>query len=106
MLPDDVLIEVFDFYREEYEDENLDILVWGWIILVHICRSWRQVVFASPIHLDLKILCTSGTPVRKNIGIWPALPIVIIIPRLRMTMKTISLLHSGTPIVCVVLALM
>ncbi|KAH9171718.1 hypothetical protein EDB89DRAFT_1969740 [Lactarius sanguifluus] len=27
--------------------------------------------------LDLKILCTYGTPVRKNLGIWPAFPIII-----------------------------
>ena len=81
MLPDDVLIEIFDLYREEDEDENENEddypYVWGWNILVRVCRRWRQVVFASPLRLDLKILCKSGTPVRKNLGIWPALPIVI-----------------------------
>ena len=77
MLPDDVLIEIFDLYREEDEDEDNGFDVWGWIILVHVCRRWRQVVFASPLRLDLKILCTSGPPIKKNLGIWPALPIVI-----------------------------
>jgi hypothetical protein len=42
------------------------------------CMSvWRQVVFASPHSLNLKILCTNKTPVRKHLGIWPAFPIVI-----------------------------
>ena len=77
MLPDDVLIEIFDLYREEDEDEDDDLHVWGWNILVHVCRRWRQVVFGSTLRLDLKILCTNGTPVRKNLGIWPALPIVM-----------------------------
>ena len=76
-LLDDVLLEIFDLYREEDEDENDEPDVWGWNTLVHVCRRWRQIVFASPLRLDLKILCTSGTPVRKNLGIWPALPIVI-----------------------------
>jgi hypothetical protein len=45
---------------------------------VHICRRWRQIIFASPRSLNLKILCTNRTPVRKHLGtIWPAFPIVI-----------------------------
>jgi hypothetical protein len=44
---------------------------------VHICQRWRQLIFASPHGLNLKILCTNKTPVRKHLGIWPAFPIVI-----------------------------
>jgi hypothetical protein len=44
---------------------------------VHVCRRWRQIVFESPHRLDLKIRCTSKTPVRKNLGIWPVFPIAI-----------------------------
>ena len=81
MLTDDVLIEIFDLYCEEDKDENENEdnypYVWSWNILVHVCRRWRQVVFASPLRLDLKILCTNGTPFRKNLEIWPGLPIVI-----------------------------
>ncbi len=44
---------------------------------VRVCQRWRQIVFASPHRLNLRILCTSGTPVRKNLGIWPAFPIAI-----------------------------
>ena len=44
---------------------------------MHVCRRWRQVVFESPLRLDLRIFCTSRTPVGRYLGIWPALPIII-----------------------------
>jgi hypothetical protein len=44
---------------------------------VHVCRRWRQIIFESPHRLNLTILCTSKTPVRKNINIWPAFPIAV-----------------------------
>ena len=75
MLPDDVLLEIFDFYKQN--DDLYDDL-WNWRFIVHVCRRWRQVVFASPRRLDLKILCKNGTPVRNlGIRIWPDFPIVI-----------------------------
>ena len=77
MLPDNVLLEIFCFYREKEESKNTFDLVWEWHLLVHVCRGWRQVVFGSPLRLDLRILCTPTTPARKDLGIWPALPIVI-----------------------------
>ena len=67
MLPDNVLLEMFCFYQQNQP--------WKWRVLVHVCRGWPQVVFASPLRLDLKIICTPTTPVRENLGIWPALPI-------------------------------
>ncbi|KAH9171743.1 hypothetical protein EDB89DRAFT_1069460 [Lactarius sanguifluus] len=75
MLPDNVLLEIFDFYRKGHHYYNRRY-VWKWHLLVHICQTWRQIVFSSPRRLDLKILCTHGTPVR-NQGIWPAFPIII-----------------------------
>ncbi|KAH9170271.1 hypothetical protein EDB89DRAFT_1323589 [Lactarius sanguifluus] len=75
MLPDNVLLEIFDSYRSQsYWD---DVPVWPWHLLVHVCRKWRQIVFESPLHLNLQILCTDRTPVRKNLSIWPAFPILI-----------------------------
>jgi len=50
---------------------------WEWDLLAHVCQSWRQIVLVSPRRLNLRIFCAQGTPVRKNIGIWPAFPIVI-----------------------------
>ena len=78
MLPDNVLLEIFCFcfsneslYRPGY------FWTWKWDLLVHVCRRWRQVVFGSPLRLDLRILCTNSNPVGRNLGIWPALPILV-----------------------------
>ncbi|KAI0253190.1 hypothetical protein BJV78DRAFT_219274 [Lactifluus subvellereus] len=71
-LPEDVLLEIFDFYKLASIT-----LAWGWYKLVHVCRRWRYVIFASQHRLDLRLLCTYGTPVRKTLDCWPALPIII-----------------------------
>ena len=78
-LSDNVFLEIFCFYEEndEEDEEGPFLLVWKWHLLVHICRRWRQLVYASPRRLDLRILCTRKTPVRKDLGIWPALPISV-----------------------------
>ncbi|KAI9455082.1 hypothetical protein BJY52DRAFT_1417606 [Lactarius psammicola] len=81
-LPDDVLLEIFDFCQKNHHTQDDDTLrigrnVWKWHILVQVCRRWRQIIFGSPHRLNLRILCTYRTPVRKNLGIWPAFPIVI-----------------------------
>ncbi|KAI0288894.1 hypothetical protein BC826DRAFT_650705 [Russula brevipes] len=69
ILPDDVLLEIFNVYTDEYSLR--------WPTLVHICRRWRSVVFASTRRLNLQLRCTYKTPVRKALDIWPALPIVV-----------------------------
>jgi hypothetical protein len=71
-LPDDVLLDVFDFYLNRH-------WVWrgAWQDLVHVCRRWRAVVFQSPRRLNLEICCTGRTPVREMLDIWPALPLDI-----------------------------
>ena len=71
ILSDDVLLGIFDSYRKVW---NCDI-TWPWHLLLHVCRRWRQVIFTSPHHLKLQLLCTIGTPVRKNLGIWPPFPV-------------------------------
>jgi hypothetical protein len=77
MLPDEVLLEIFDFWNDSATD------IEEWHILVHVCQRWRQIAFASPHRLYLEINCTPGTPVRRNLGIWPALPIAIQYPYLK-----------------------
>ena len=78
-LPDDVLLETFEFYLgkdvlDYIGGQNYD----GWQTLVHVCRRWRCIVFASPRRLDLKLYCTQHRSVNsKTLDIWPALPIVI-----------------------------
>ena len=81
MLSDDVLLEIFDFCKKNHDPgpryEGLPEAVWDWQILVYVCQRWRQVVSASPLRLDLRILCTHGTHVRKNLDVWPTIPIHI-----------------------------
>ena len=70
-LPDDALLEIFFHCLDN--TVNVD----RWHTLVHVCRRWRAIVFASPRRLDLQICCTDKTPVREMPNIWPTLPIVI-----------------------------
>lgn len=75
-LPVDVLLEIFNFCRI-HEVNTSSLLPWKWYRLAHVCRTWRDVVFASSRRLNLELLCTHGTPVRKYLGHLPALPTVI-----------------------------
>ena len=72
MLPNNVLLEIFNFYRNNHPVDSQ----W-WILLVHVCQIWRRVIFDSPHRLNLQIHCTHGTPVKEHLGIWPAFPIAI-----------------------------
>ncbi|KAI0291826.1 hypothetical protein BC826DRAFT_1186718 [Russula brevipes] len=67
-LPDDALLEIFGFYLANKSRDE-------WHTLVHVCRWWRNVVFASPRHLDLRLLCRGDRSVRAMLDIWPTLPI-------------------------------
>ncbi|KAI0295418.1 hypothetical protein B0F90DRAFT_1670085 [Multifurca ochricompacta] len=76
-LPDDVLLEIFNRHRlSTFPNDPTDDM-WEWHRLTHVCRKWRYVIFASPHRLDLRLLCTHGTPVRRTLDCWPALPISI-----------------------------
>ncbi len=78
MLPVDVLLEIFDFCRMDSNRYGISFRPGSeWLRLVHVCQQWRHIVFASPRRLDLTLLCTYGTPVRKNLGYWPPFPIVV-----------------------------
>ncbi|KAH9066855.1 hypothetical protein EDB87DRAFT_1588593 [Lactarius vividus] len=68
-LSDQVLLSIFRYY--------LDASPRFWPRLVHICRKWRQIVFASQRALHLRLFCTHGTPVLKALDYWPSLPIVV-----------------------------
>ena len=72
MLPDIVLLEIFDSYLEKAWIEQ-----WG--TLVHVCQSWRNLVFGSPRRLNLRLCCDAETPVRKSLDVWPLLPIIVLI---------------------------
>ena len=71
MLPEEILLEIFAFYMCSVEKTH------KWKTLVHVCRRWRFIVFASPCHLNLRLVCTGRTPVSEMFDIWPTLPIVV-----------------------------
>jgi hypothetical protein len=73
MLPEDVLLEISDWYLDDSDFYNIE----GWQTLVHVCRKWRNVVFGSPHRLNLQLFCTGKKPVREILDIWPPLPIII-----------------------------
>ena len=79
MLPDDVLLEIFDFFAKilylTQRRTQRDIMWWQ--ILVHVCRRWRSIVFGSPRRLNLRLFCSDKTPARDTLDIWPALPLYI-----------------------------
>ncbi|KAI0249333.1 hypothetical protein BJV78DRAFT_708768 [Lactifluus subvellereus] len=78
-LPDSVLLDIFDFHREaEIRGSHRWPELWPWNRLVHVCQRWRYVVFASSLRLDLCLRCTSDTPVREMLDVWPPLPIEIL----------------------------
>ena len=75
-LPDDVLLEIFYFYVDmglHYGKPDIE----AWQSLVHVCQRWRTLVFGSPRRLDLKLYCSSKTPAKDTLDIWPALPLII-----------------------------
>jgi hypothetical protein len=81
-LPDDVLLEMFDFYLalmnfESTGNRSKPFSEDAWHTLVHVCKRWRSIVFASPHRLKLQLLCTNKRPVQNTLDIWPELPIVI-----------------------------
>jgi hypothetical protein len=42
-----------------------------------VCGRWRSVVFGSPRHLKLQLVCTAKTRARDRLDVWPALPLIV-----------------------------
>ena len=76
MLPDDVLLEIFDFIVEE-EGRRGKVDFEKWHTLVHVCQRWRSLVFGSPRRLNLRLVCSQKTPARDTLDVWPTLPLFI-----------------------------
>ena len=49
----------------------------AWIILAHVCRKWRDIVFGSPYRLDVRLFFKASRSVRTMLDTWPPLPIDI-----------------------------
>ena len=71
VLPDDVLLEIFDSYIGELRE------IEAWHSLVHVCPRWRSLVFSSPHRLKLQLSCTPETPARDTLEVWPVLPLLV-----------------------------
>ena len=75
-LPDDVLLKIFKSFVDTMYFWYLASEKWH--TLVHICRRWRSLVFTSPRHLNLQLLCRPPKrSVKEMLDIWPELPIYI-----------------------------
>jgi hypothetical protein len=83
---------MFDIYlTTNFGDEDEE---WKWHKLVHVCRRWRGIVFASPLRLNLKLYCFPTTPVRKLLHIWPELPLVIYFDNLNLETRDRDMLDN------------
>src|SRR6266852_2410090 len=77
ILPDDVLLEIFDFYVRMSLMCGGKTRIEAWQSLIHVCRRWRSLVLGSPRRLNLRLCCSPETPTRDTLDIWPALPIIV-----------------------------
>jgi hypothetical protein len=50
----------------------------AWRFLVHVCRRWRGVIFRSPRHLNLQLVCTNRIRAIDTLDVWPALHLIIL----------------------------
>ena len=76
-LPEDVLIAIFNLLLDKYSGGNERQREKKWRLLVHVCHRWRSIVFGSPRHLNLELVCTGRTHARRALDVWPSLPLVI-----------------------------
>ena len=75
ILPDEVLLEIFDNYKQpSWLDKRGSE---AWQSLVHVCRRWRNLIFESPRRLDLQLVCTPETRLKDTLDIWPAFPLIV-----------------------------
>ena len=80
-LPEDVLLEIFDAYRQFHELQPDYEKVWnsrdGWFKLAHVCVRWRRIVFSSSSRLHVRLLFTprrsSKDPVLSGLPHFPIL---------------------------------
>jgi F-box-like len=93
-LPDEILLWIFDFYRQTFEPYCCPERVWnsnrGWFKLAHVCRNWRCIVLSSSSRLRLRIYFTVIAPTRAAMLTRPplaSLPIVVDYFRLDRTAR-------------------
>ena len=75
VLSDDVLLEIFDFYRLDAMTRSMG-RPWKWHRLAHVCQKWRHIISTSTRRLDLRILCDNRTPI-EFLRVWPTFPLAV-----------------------------
>ncbi|KAI0270307.1 hypothetical protein BGY98DRAFT_264820 [Russula aff. rugulosa BPL654] len=85
VLPDEVLLLVFEFLAHENQvtprgltGRYMKTVIESWQSLVHVCRRWRGLVFASPRRLNMQLFCIPGPSTKRSLDVWPALPLLIL----------------------------
>jgi len=73
VLPDDVLVEIYNFYIQLHFPRNRNT----WHALVHVCRRWRSLVFASPRRLNIRLEYRGHQPMLQALDPWPILPVIL-----------------------------
>ena len=68
-LPNEILLNIF---RQHLHTSPQD-----WPTLTHVCQKWRQIILTSPLGLHLRLYCTHGTPVLRDLDCWPPFPLVV-----------------------------
>jgi hypothetical protein len=79
-LPEDVLLEIFDAFRQLHELQPNYETLWssrdGWFKLAHVCLHWRRILLLSPSRLHLHLVLTPYRPSRGPLlRCLPRLPI-------------------------------
>jgi hypothetical protein len=83
-LDEDALLNIFyilgldfvDPYEDVISQADWDRVRW-WYKPAQVCRRWRNLILASPVRLNLQLVCTYGTPVADMLSHSPPLPLVI-----------------------------
>jgi hypothetical protein len=74
-LNDDILLNIFNFYRlDTQEDWNVRLL---WCKLSHVCQRWRHLIYECAFHLSMHIKCSEGSLIVDTLDHLPPLPLFI-----------------------------
>ena len=74
-LDADSLLQIFTCYR--LDDEENWYLRLGWLMLIHVCPRWRNLIYGSWSHLDMCLLLTNDPPSMDTLSHLPPLPLII-----------------------------
>ena len=74
-LNDDILLDIFNWYRLE------NAYLWNsglrWFKLSHVNRRWRHLIYQSTSHLGMHIECENGSPIVDTLDHIPPLPLFV-----------------------------